>query len=406
MLSTGEEVLHGDICDTNAAWLSHRCFDEGFALHRRVTVGDSLDDIAVELIRCSQMSDVVIVNGGLGPTVDDVTTQAMAMAMDVELELNHYWLTRLSARFEEKGQAMPKSNIKQAMLPEGATLIDNRLGTACGFWAQLNACLFFFTPGVPSEFKNMFDEKILPFLQERFSLEQQQIERFFTFGLSESFLEDSFSSLALSAPIKLGYRSEMPFIEIKVFSPKDHPDLPNIKQQIKDLLGDYLVAKDLSLLDGLAKALNQSKQTLAIAERFSGGYIANWLQQTSETKNALLQGWVLNQPMPNCDPSNLIAPVLAMATASRQNAKADIALACGELEQEGVVLGLSTKEGDWAVRIKPRYKLSDEALRCYASTTLLDMLRRYLQGQPVFAPISTLEILDSVFIPNDIHNDE
>ena len=88
MLSTGEEVLHGDITDTNAAWLSRRCFEEGFAMHRRVTVGDSLDELAIELVRCSQVSDIVIVNGGLGPTTDDLTTEAMAMAMNVDVELN------------------------------------------------------------------------------------------------------------------------------------------------------------------------------------------------------------------------------------------------------------------------------------------------------------------------------
>lgn len=401
MLSTGEEVLHGDITDTNAAWLSRRCFEEGFLLHRRVTVGDGLDDIAVELLRCAQVSDVVIVNGGLGPTTDDVTTQAMAMAMDVELELNNYWLTELKTKLEKKGAQMPKSNIKQAMLPEGATLLENPCGTACGFWAKLHGCIFFFTPGVPFEFQNMFENEILPRLQEGFpDTQKQEIQRLYTFGLSESSLNDKFEAVSLPCDFKIGYRSSLPFIEIKIFSPQKHPDITDVTDSIRDILGAYLVGDGKPLLGSLAQGLYESGYKLAVAEQFSGGYISNWLQQEKYTHEALAQGWVLRDSADNVmgeyDP---LVAILAMAAASRANAAADIGLACGSMEGGLVALGLSAKEGDWGVIVKMRRKMSMEHFRCYVSTYLLDMLRRYLQGAPLFFDISALETLDVLHLP-------
>ncbi|MEZ8146763.1 CinA family nicotinamide mononucleotide deamidase-related protein [Enterovibrio norvegicus] len=401
MLSTGEEVLHGDITDTNAAWLSRRCFEEGFAMHRRVTVGDSLDELAIELVRCSQVSDIVIVNGGLGPTTDDLTTEAMAMAMNVDVELNAHWLSEMKARFEKNGKTMPKSNIKQAMLPEGAELIDNPVGSACGFVATLNDCLFFFTPGVPSEFKQMFDNEILPQLQTQFPNNLKlEIQRLYTFGLSESLLNDRLEPLELPDLFEIGYRSALPFIEVKLFSPRQHSDISLITDAIRKILADHMVGDGVPMLESVGGLLAQSGQTVAVAEKFTGGYLANWFNQSAMTKDALVQGWVLNENALNTDGDyNPLAAVLAMATASRENAGAHLGLACGNAANGEVALGLSTVEGDWGMIVKTRRSLTHEDFRCYASTMLMDMLRRYLQGKEVFGEISSLITLESLFIP-------
>ncbi|WP_407332703.1 CinA family nicotinamide mononucleotide deamidase-related protein [Enterovibrio sp. 27052020O] len=403
MLSTGEEVLHGDITDTNAAWLSRRCFEEGFALHRRVTVGDAVDDIAIELVRCSQVSDVVIVNGGLGPTTDDLTTEAMAMAMNVDLELNNHWLTELKERFEKNGKSMPKSNIKQAMLPEGAELVDNPVGSACGFAATLNDCLFFFTPGVPSEFKHMFENEIVPRLQVRFpNTTKQEIQRLYTFGFSESLLNDKLEALALPDDFELGYRSSLPFIEVKLFSPRQHSDISLITDAIRGVLGDRLVGDGVPMLESVGSLLSQSNTSIAVAEKFSGGFLANWLNQGERTKEAFVQGWVLSESTLITDGEyNPLAAVLAMATASRENAGVNIGLACGDMEAGRVALGLSAPDGDWGIIVKPRRSQSNENFRCYTATMLLDMLRRYLSGQNMFADIASLVTLESLHIPVD-----
>ena len=172
MLSTGDEVLHGQIIDTNAAWLADLFFEQGLPLTRRNTVGDSLESLVTVLRERSEHCDVLIVNGGLGPTSDDLSALAAATAKGEGLVLHEEWLTRMERFFSERGRVMAPSNRKQAEIPASAELVDNPVGTACGFAVQLNRCLMFFTPGVPSEFKVMVEHEILPRLRERFSLSQ------------------------------------------------------------------------------------------------------------------------------------------------------------------------------------------------------------------------------------------
>lgn len=116
MLSTGEEVLHGDIVDTNAAWLSSYLYEHGFAMVKRATVGDQLSALTEELMMLSFNNDVVIVNGGLGPTTDDLSSAAAAQAADCKLVLFKEWLQRMEVMYSQRGSKMPESNLKQAML--------------------------------------------------------------------------------------------------------------------------------------------------------------------------------------------------------------------------------------------------------------------------------------------------
>lgn len=168
MLSTGDEVLHGQIVDTNAAWLADFLFHQGLPLSRRNTVGDNLDDLVTILRERSQHADVLIVNGGLGPTSDDLSALAAATAKGEGLVLHEAWLKEMERYFHERGRVMAPSNRKQAELPASAEFINNPVGTACGFAIQLNRCLMFFTPGVPSEFKVMVEHEILPRLRRAF----------------------------------------------------------------------------------------------------------------------------------------------------------------------------------------------------------------------------------------------
>ena len=141
MLSTGDEVLHGQIVDTNAAWLADFFFNQGLPLTRRNTVGDNLDDLVAILRERSQQADILIVNGGLGPTSDDLSALAAATAKGEALVLHEEWLTQMERFFSERGRVMAPSNRKQAEIPASAELVDNPVGTACGFAVQLNRCL-------------------------------------------------------------------------------------------------------------------------------------------------------------------------------------------------------------------------------------------------------------------------
>ncbi len=170
MLSTGDEVLHGQIIDTNAAWLADYFFNQGLPISSRETVGDDISALIEVLTERSQVADVLIVNGGLGPTSDDLSALAAARAAGVELIEHPEWIARMEAFFIARGRVMSATNRKQAHIPANAEMLDNPVGTACGFVLRLNKCLMFFTPGVPSEFKVMVEQQIMPRLRQHFEV--------------------------------------------------------------------------------------------------------------------------------------------------------------------------------------------------------------------------------------------
>lgn len=133
MICTGEEVLSGQIIDTNAAWVANTLMELGIETHHRITVGDRLEDLRDAFIERSHHADVIIVNGGLGPTSDDMSAEAMALAKGESLIENEEWRDRLISWFSKNNRQMAKSNLKQALLPESAVMVDNPVGTACGF---------------------------------------------------------------------------------------------------------------------------------------------------------------------------------------------------------------------------------------------------------------------------------
>jgi competence/damage-inducible protein CinA-like protein len=203
MLATGDEVLHGQIVDTNAAWLAGVLFENGLPMTSRQTHGDNLDELVNVLIERSKVADVLIVNGGLGPTSDDLSAVAAAKAAGVKLVMHEEWLVKMEAFFAGRGRKMAASNRKQAEIPEGAEMLDNPVGTACGFAMQLNRCWMFFTPGVPSEYKVMVEEQILPRLKARFKLPEPPVcLRLTTFGRGESDLAEEIEPLPIPDGVK------------------------------------------------------------------------------------------------------------------------------------------------------------------------------------------------------------
>ncbi|PYM59815.1 MAG: hypothetical protein DMD77_03255, partial [Candidatus Rokuibacteriota bacterium] len=138
----------------------------------------------------SERADAVIVNGGLGPTIDDLSQEVAAQAAGVELVLNEEWLTRMEDFFSRRSRIMPPNNRKQAMLPVTAEIIDNPVGTACGFAVDIGKARFFFTPGVPRELRRMLEEQIIPRLLAKSGLQTSiHLKRFHSYGLGESHVD-------------------------------------------------------------------------------------------------------------------------------------------------------------------------------------------------------------------------
>ncbi|PSJ40106.1 molybdopterin-binding protein [Zobellella taiwanensis] len=369
LISTGDEVLTGLITDTNAGWLSQRLLEQGWQVRRRFTVGDDKADLVELFEQRSHQADLVIVNGGLGPTSDDISAEAMAAAAGVPLTLNEHWLAVMEQKYANRNRAMPSSNIKQAMLPQGAELVDNPLGTACGFAVRLNRAIFVFTPGVPSELKTMTEQEIFPRLEQWFGRRgNSEVRRFFLFGLSESGLSDRLDGLGWPAGITLGYRASLPTIEVKLIAEQASTEaLAQAEQQLLVEVGSHLLARDrLDLSESLGGLLD--KQGLTVFEEASGGRLTD----TISTITAEFEGHYLSGLPDSAEDLGLWL----------QRSTRPLALAVGAEGPDGVPLALLTEQACQVQTLKLHFR-DPLSRRRLLATAALDMLRRHLQGLEV-----------------------
>jgi nicotinamide-nucleotide amidase len=379
IISTGDEVLTGFTVDTNSAWLCQRLLDHGWQVRRRQTVGDRMDDLVEILQERGQVADILIVNGGLGPTSDDKTTEAAALAANVDLELREEWLQLLIDRYSTRGRTMPESNRKQAMLPTGATIIHNPIGTACGFHLPIGKARCYFTPGVPSEFKRMVDEQILPDLGTFFVHGNTEVRRYFTFGVSESSLSDRLDTQAWPAHIDLGYRSSMPIIELKLISQQAaQTDFATAEQQLLAVIAPFLVGTDeLNLPRELHHKLGN--RALQVYESGSAGVLIHALAQEIPTLTGKLE--------------QLPGQAASLFEHIKENQGLTLAVGC-ETEQ-GIPIALWDGRVGAAQTLK--IGIQNPSLRQgIIAFAAQDMLRRYLDQEPLLGAYETLQRTEEV----------
>ncbi|HHL3341046.1 TPA: nicotinamide mononucleotide deamidase-related protein YfaY [Klebsiella pneumoniae] len=391
MLSTGDEVLQGQIIDTNAAWLADFFFNQGLPLTRRNTVGDDLDALVAILRERSEQADVLIVNGGLGPTSDDLSALAAATAKGEGLILHPEWLETMTRFFAERGRPMAESNRKQAEIPASAEMINNPVGTACGFAIQLNRCLMFFTPGVPSEFKVMVEQEILPRLRQRFTLPDPPVcLRLTTFGRSESELAQSLNPLTLPPGVVMGYRSSMPIIELKLTGPANQRDaMLALWPEVRKVAGDSLIFEGTEGLPAqIARCLQERQLSLTLSEQFTSGLLA---LQLSRAGAPLLASEVVPAQ------EETLAQAARWAAERRINHFAGLALAVSGQENDHLNVALATPDGTFALRVKfsaTRHSLAVRQEVC--AMMALNMLRRWLNGQPLASEHGWINVVDSL----------
>ena len=375
IISTGDEIVTGLVVDTNAAWLSALLLEQGWQVRRRLTVGDNLADLKAALQESASRAEVVLVCGGLGPTADDLTAQAAAEAFDQPLTLFPDWLATMAERYASRGRTMAQSNSKQAWLPQGCEILDNPVGTACGFLvshpASHGQSRLFFTPGVPFEFKQMVCEQILPRLKALAGEETDtELRRFYTFGISESALSDKLDAAPWPAGIELGYRSSMPLIELKLIGHgASAADMAAAEARLLGEISPWLVGRGNE---------EPAQQILALL-----GERPLWLQE-GESRGALL---AMCHPHPGLEASfshNLPIELDQLTGSGREPS-----LTIGSAGPGGVPL-LLCADGQ---RIGQTVKLSHpdpESGRRILAFAALDMLRRHLLGLPVLADYLTL----------------
>src|SRR5207253_2089948 len=283
VICTGDEVLTGKIVNTNFSYITQKLEDVGLAVQWETTVGDDRENLLLAFKLAGQRADAVIVNGGLGPTVDDLSQEIAAQAAGVELALNEQWLTTMEEFFRKRSRVMPPNNKKQAMLPTTAEVIDNPIGTACGFALDIGRARFFFTPGVPRELRRMLEEQIIPRLLAKSGLQTAiQLKRFHSYGLGESHVDTLLAGVETLVPdgsVKLGFRAHYPQLETKLTARgRDMDDvrrkLAPIEQEVRTRLGNFIMAEDEQTLEGVVLAeLTKRQATLAIVEMFTSGQV-------------------------------------------------------------------------------------------------------------------------------------
>ena len=424
MICTGEEVLAGQIVDTNAAWLGNQLMDNGFEMHRRTTVGDRLADLIEVFEERSHRADIILVNGGLGPTADDLSAQAMADAMGVELEENQEWRALLTLWAKERNVDLNPKNLKQAMLPKGAIMVDNPVGTACGFRVKLNRSWFFFTPGVPHEYKKMVLEQFIPFVKSQTSLPVKvEVTKLLSLGIGESEMAGRLEKLSWPAGITLGYRSYMPYLELKLIARNvSKEDQEQAILQATQLLGDGIVARNKETLAAeVHDLLIQNKSTLSIAESLTGGEICSQLVAFSGSSHYLKQGIVSYCNEAKISLLNVRQETIAehsevslacvgemaagVARAKSKMAESDFAIATSGIAGPGGgsaknpvgTVVIAVKAGDKIVCQKIHFsaKRNRNHIRDLTVAIAFDMLRRAILMLPPIADYSYIERVES-----------
>lgn len=297
LLLTGNEIMSGDTVDSNSAMIALRLAEIGLGVYRKVTVGDDSGLLRAELLAMAGQADTVIINGGLGPTVDDLTAEILAAAAGVELAEHPGALAHLQAWCARRNLPLNAANRKQALLPAGARVIPNPVGSAVGFELALGQCRVICTPGVPGELRRMLDGIIDDLGRSLARPAQRHILRLQTFGLGESTAQQMISDALPDWPaaVELGFRAGAPQMEIKL-AVTDAADLPlraQCEQQLRQLFGDHIIGEgDTQLAGRVLELLEAQGKTLTTAESCTGGLIASMLTRIPGSSAGFHAGFV------------------------------------------------------------------------------------------------------------------
>jgi len=414
IICTGDEVLTGKIVNTNFSYISQKLEDVGLSVRWETTVGDDRESLLRALRLAGERADAVIVNGGLGPTVDDLSQEVAAQAAGVELVLNDEWLARMEEFFRRRSRVMPPNNRKQAMLPATAEVIDNPIGTACGFALDIGQARFFFTPGVPRELHRMLEEQIIPRLLAKSGMQTAIVlKRFHSYGLGESHVDALLRGVEELVPdgsVKLGFRAHYPQLETKLtVRGTDTEDtrrkLAPVEREVRKRLGNFILSEDDATLEGVVLAELASRQgSLSIVETFTSGQIAARLAHLPGADKVFRRGVVARALDEVCAAVGLAGASAtgeltretaeAVARAARRQTGATHALAvlidlddgADRIDLGGTICLAIATEQEVASR-RSRILGGREWVRLGAVEMGLDCLRRYLQKLPVYERI-------------------
>lgn len=297
LLLTGNEIMSGDTVDSNSALIARRLAELAVGVHRKVTVGDDIELLGNELAAMADDADLLIVNGGLGPTIDDLTAEVLASITGVGIAEHPEAVAHLEQWCGRRNLPLNAANMKQAMLPKGADIIANPIGSAVGFELMVGDCRVVCTPGVPGELAAMLDIILADLARRLERPVQRSILRLQTFGLGESTAQQIISDNIGDWPaeVELGFRAGAPQMEIKltVDSTAALPARQRCREQLEELFGDHIIGEgDTLLAERVLQLLRERGATLTTAESCTGGLIASMLTRIPGSSDGFRAGFV------------------------------------------------------------------------------------------------------------------
>ncbi len=399
ILAIGTELTTGAKLDTNSQWLSIELAEVGIPVLLHTTVADDMPVMLETLRAAVRRSDIVLISGGLGPTLDDLTRQALADLAGVELVLHEPSLQHVREIFSKRKRVMPERNVIQAMFPAGSEPIANPHGTAPGVWMELPRpdgarCLIATMPGVPSEMKPMFRDSVLPRLPHSHKIIRRA--RVNCYGVGESACEEMLGDVtARGRDPEVGITVHEGTITLRIEAhgtteSECDAKISATKQLIRVRLGKLVFGEeDEQLEDVVVRELNRRGQTVAVADEVTGGVLSLWLTAASDSERCFVGGvigsavgHVFNEPKSNEHVENVLHEhTNHLAQQTRERFGTDFALAiAGSLKTEGIPqLGLALADAH-GVEFQEHIPVADISFaRNRAAKSALDLLRLKLR---------------------------
>jgi len=298
LLLTGNELMSGHTIDSNSAMIAEFLSGKGYSIHRKVTVGDEPLELLADMKRLCESGDILIMNGGLGPTLDDLTAQLLSDLTGKPLVENPIARRHLEDWCERRKSPLNNSNLKQAILPEGVEIIPNPTGSAVGFTMVYEDCLIICTPGVPNELRTMMEQTIVDTICKRHPNDQQiDTIRLQTFGLGESTLQEMVNHDYGEWPeqVELSFRAGIPLLEVKlIIHDLSHKVIQQrCYQRLHELIGDFIIGvESTTLAESVVKLLQNRQTTITTAESCTGGLIASAITEIAGASAVFEAGFV------------------------------------------------------------------------------------------------------------------
>lgn len=363
IITIGTEILLGEIVDTNTRYLARALRDLGVDLFRTITIGDNVERIAGAIRESMKHAEIVITTGGLGPTVDDPTREAVARAAGVETEFREDLWQQVVATIARYGRTASENQKRQAFVPRGAIGLPNPVGTAPCFIVETPRNAVISLPGVPSEMEHVLHESVIPYLQRRFKLDEViKIRILHCAGLSEGLIDEKIGDLELLANPTVGLAAHTGVVDIRVAAKARSEAAANemigiIEAQLRERLGRVIFGMDDDRLEQVAlAALAERGWTLAAVESGLDGQLARRLPR------------VVSQP--DLSPSALAEAVRA----TRAESRAEAGLGVSVYQEQGAAeIVLITPHGEQARRIT--YGGPPRSLPRWAANLALNWLR-------------------------------